>query len=257
MRVERRMRFDEDPANYDRHRPGYAPGLYGEIIRYSGLDKSKRALEVGIGTGKATGPILETGCDLTAVEAGPNLAEYAREKFSGRSNFRVVCSDFEAFEAEEPFDLIYSATAFHWIPEEVGYEKVRRLLKPGGAAALFWNRPFVGRPDDPLHARIRGIYRKYRPSDPEPAEFSCGKCQKTVNALLRHGFIDVECRLFRRTRAMKASDYVGLIETYSDHRAMGEALYAMGREIAAAIEGLGGEIRIHDTMDLYLARRGA
>jgi len=253
--MERRMTFDLNPENYDRYRPGYAGELYLEIFRYSGLNKEMRALEIGVGTGLATKPILETGCEVIAVETGPNLAAYVREKFKDFPNFRVVCADFEAFEPEELFDLIYSATAFHWIPEETGYSKVKRLLKPGGVAAFFWNRPFAGRADDPLHIRIQEIYQKYKPSGAEPVEFSERDCQKVLDALARYGFVDIECKLFHRARSMRAAEYGRLLETYSDHQAMGEAQrHSLISEIEAAIEAHGGEIAIHDTMDLYLAR---
>ena len=250
--MERRLSFDQNPENYDRHRPGYADELYREIFRYSGLNREMRALEIGVGTGLATLPILQTGCEVVAVEAGRNLASFVREKFSEYPNFRVVHSDFEAFEPEERFDLVFSATAFHWIPEEIGYPKVKRLLKPGGAVALFWNRP--GR-DEALHEPIQEIYRKYRPSDPEPVEFSERDCQKVLDALARYGFSDIECKLFRRVRTMRASQYGRLLETYSDHQAMGEAQRrGLISEIEAVIEAHGGEIAIRDTMDLYLAR---
>ena len=255
--MERRNTFDLNPENYDRHRPGYAGELYREIFRYSGLDGSMRALEIGIGTGLATRPILEKGCEVIAVEAGRNLAAYVSKKFEGFSNFRVVCADFEAFEPEERFDLVYSATAFHWIAEEVGYPKVLRLLKPGGAAALFWNRPFAARPDDSTHRAIQQVYRKYRPDAQQPVEFSERDCQKTLDALKRHGFQNIECHLFHRTRVMRAADYGRLLMTYSDHQAMGEeAMESLIAEVEAAINAHGGEIAIRDTMDLYLARRG-
>ncbi len=254
--MERRMTFDLDPANYDRQRPGYAEELFRKIIHYSGLNGSMRALEIGVGTGLATGPILETGCSVTAVEAGENLAAYVGAKFAGRTNFHVVHTDFEMFEPEERFDLIYSATAFHWIPEELGYAKVLRLLKPGGVVALFWNRPFAANPDDALHGEIQKIYRKVRPSEPEPVEFTQRDCQKTLDALARYGFMDIKCKLFYRTRTMDAADYGRLLETYSDHQAMGEPLFSsLKADVEAAIRAHGGMIRIHDTMDLYLARR--
>jgi SAM-dependent methyltransferase len=257
MLMERRLTFDLDPARYDLHRPGYAAELYREIFRYSGLKSGMRALEIGVGTGLATPPILETGCEVVAVEAGRNLAAYVRDKFSAYPNFRVVCSDFERYEPEERFDLVFSATAFHWIPEETGYAKVLRLLKPGGAVALFWNRAFTGRTDDPLHAEIQRIYRKYRPEKAEPEEFSERGCRKVMDALERYGFSDVECRLFHRTRTLSAADYAGLLQTYSDHQTAGEdERRGLIPEVEAAITAHGGAITIHDTMDLYLARRG-
>ncbi len=256
--MERRMTFDLDPVRYDRYRPGYAADIYREIFRYSGLKRGMKALEIGIGTGLATQPILETGCDVVAVEAGRNLAAYVREKFSGFQNFRVVCADFERYEPEERFDLVYSATAFHWIPEETGYPKVLRLLKPGGAAALFWNRPFAGNPGDALHTEIRRIYRKYRPAEAEPEAFSERDCLRVLDALNRNGFADVKSKLFHRTRTLSASDYAGLLKTYSDHQTAGEdERRGLIPEIEAAIAAHGGEITIHDTMDLYLARRGS
>ena len=255
--MERRMAFDQDPLGYDRYRPGYAAELYGEMSRYAGLKAPMRALEVGIGTGLATPPILETGCRVTAVEPGENLAVYARSKFRAHANFEVVCCDFENFEPEERYDLIYSATAFHWIPEEAGFPKVYRLLKLGGAVALFWNRPFVSRADEPLHMEIQNIYQRYGLSDAPPVEFSEKDCRKTLDALERHGFSDIELRLFYRTRTMNAEDYAGLLSTYSDRMDMETAeRRKFSDEIVAAIEAHGGVLRIHDTMDRYLARRG-
>jgi len=256
--MERRMVFDQDPLGYDRYRPGYAEELYGEIFRYAGLNASMRALEIGVGTGLATPPILKTGCSVTAVEPGENLAAYAASKFRAHTNFKVVCCDFEDFDPDDQYDLIYSATAFHWIPEEVGFPKVYRLLTPGGAVALFWNRPFVARADDPLHMEIQSVYQKYGLSDTPPVEFSEKDCRKTLNALERHSFSDIVFRLFHRTRTMRAEDYVGLLSTYSDHVTMGmDEWRKFAGEVMAAIDAHGGVLRIYDTMDLYMARADA
>lgn len=54
-------------------------------------------MEVGIGTGQATLPVLETGCTLTAVEPGANLAGMCREKFRAYPRFSVVVAKFEDF----------------------------------------------------------------------------------------------------------------------------------------------------------------
>jgi 16S rRNA A1518/A1519 N6-dimethyltransferase RsmA/KsgA/DIM1 with predicted DNA glycosylase/AP lyase activity len=47
-------------------------------------------VEVGIGGGQATPPVLKTGCTLTAVEYGDQLAQLCREKFSDYSRFSVI-----------------------------------------------------------------------------------------------------------------------------------------------------------------------
>ncbi|HHT97741.1 MAG TPA: SAM-dependent methyltransferase, partial [Clostridiales bacterium] len=66
--MDKRLAFDEDAKNYDTFRPTYCKELFDNIINYTILDKTKYAIEIGIGTGQATKPILETGCYLTAIE---------------------------------------------------------------------------------------------------------------------------------------------------------------------------------------------
>lgn len=256
--MELRLKFNEDATNYDKWRPRYVPGLFADIIEYSSLDDTQRALEVGIGTGQATLPILKTGCKVTAVEIGKELAEYSRQKFSGFRNFEVVDVDFESFhEQSNTYDLIYSATAFHWIPEEIGYSKAFDLLKPGGTLALFWNHPFVNRRDDMLHAEIQEIYSKYRPSDGKPrVEFNQSSCEKVIDTLRSHGFSNIMSRLFYQTRTLSSRDYIGLLNTYSDHRVLKENIRnSFEREIVLAIDRFGGKVNIYDTMDLYLAQK--
>ena len=135
--------FDTVAATYEKLRPGYVDALYQDVFTYCPLDASSHALEVGIGGGQATQPILETGCAVTAVEPGANFCELCREKFAAYPKFSIMNGKFEDAELPaESCDLVYSASAFHWVPEEVGYRKVFDGLKPGGAFARFANHPY-------------------------------------------------------------------------------------------------------------------
>lgn len=75
---------------YERIRPGYPDELYKTLFAYAPLNASSCAVEVGIGGGQATPPVLKTGCTLTAVEYGDQLAQLCREKFSDYSRFFVI-----------------------------------------------------------------------------------------------------------------------------------------------------------------------
>lgn len=254
-KTDLRLAFDEDTANYDKYRPAYAPALFEELLAYAAPGRGKRALEIGVGTGQATLPILETGCSVTAVELGEHLAAYVRQKFSSYPAFQVVTGDFAEFSGGG-FDLLYSATAFHWIPDDVGYPKALDLLKSGGALALFWNHPFVARADCPLHCEIQKAYQKYRPASTPPAEFRAEDCAKILERLERYGFTDTRAKLFYQTRTLAAEEYICLLNTYSDHRALPEAARrGLEGEITDAIRRFGGTLNIYDTMDLYLARK--
>lgn len=255
--MDLRLKFDEDAGNYDALRPTYTKPLFDDIIAYSELNESKRALEIGIGTGQATLPILDTGCGVTAVELGENLAGYVEQKFAAFAGFRVIHTSFESFAGVEgTYDLIYAATAFHWLEQDSGLRKIHSLLKPGGSIALFWNHPFVGRDEDELHQEIRRIYLKYRPSDRIPVAFSADQCRKYEEALESHEFSDIVSKIYDSTRILTGQQYILLLNTYSDHRALPEKIKPrLEGEIASAIDQHGGKLRIYDTMDLYLARK--
>ena len=140
--------FDTVASTYEKLRPGYVRELYQAIFDYIPITMSSKALEIGIGGGQATLPVLQTGCTLTAVEYGIHFSELCREKFKDYPGFSVVTGKFEDVALEkEAYDLCYSASAFHWVPEEIGYPKVFSLLKSGGAFARFANHPYRNKED--------------------------------------------------------------------------------------------------------------
>ncbi len=253
--MDLRTTFNEDEYNYDKARPDYPDELFEDIFRYIDLSENSHVLEIGIGTGQATFPFLNKGCNVTAVELGDNLAEYCQKKFSEFSNFKIINSDFITAELpENNFDLIYSATAFHWIPKDRGYVKIKSLLKPDGAVALFWNHPFVSNTSDVTNLASMSVYKKYRPDDKTPVEFDFSKCQKQIGELEQYGFKNVKSKIYKRTRKLSSEEYILLIKTYSDHNALPvKVKKAFERDMKNAIDSIGGTINIYDTIDLYLA----
>jgi len=253
--MDKRLAFNEEVITYDKYRPRYCKELFDSIIEYSGLDVTKKALEVGIGTGQATTPILQTGCFVTAIELGDKLASYSKAKFKEYNNFTIHNIAFEDYEFNDnSIDFVYSGTAFHWIPDEVGYRKVYEMLRSGGTIALFWNRPSVVSPD--IHHGFQSIYAKYRPEIAVPIKDKQEVYNKIIESINRYGFIDLRFELMYQTRSLNAEEYVSLLNTYSDHLAMGsdikKHLYAETKEV---INRHGGNVIIHDTIDLYMAKK--
>ena len=260
--MDLRLTFDEDEENYDKWRPKYCPELFEDIIQYSKLNKTDSALEIGCGTGQATEPFLKIGCNITAVEYGSNLAKYISNKYKHYSNLKVENTQFEDFDyTKNSINLVYSATAFHWIPEEIAYTKVFDMLVSGGSIALFWNKPFVNRKNDVLHENIQEIYKRffYKETDKTEnlhLENDTKRYEKITNTIKGYGFVDVECKLYKQTRSFSADDYISLLNTYSDHRTMEISLKIKFEEaIKTAINDSGGILKVYDTMDLYLGRK--
>lgn len=254
--MDLRRTFNTDEYNYDKSRPTYPKELFNDIFNYINLSENSNALEIGIGTGQATLPFLNNGCNVTAVELGYNLARYCVQKYLHFDNFSIINSDFiEADLPEKSFDLIYSATAFHWIPKDSGYTKVKSLLKSDGAVALFWNHPFVSNKNDKTNLASMSVYKKYRPNDKTPAEFDSTKCQEQINELKKYGFTHIKSKVYKRIRKLSSEEYISLIKTYSDHNALPEEVRkAFEKDMKKAIDDVGGVINIYDTIDLYLGR---
>ena len=252
--MDLRKTFNEDENNYDKARPAYPDKLFEDIFNYTNLSENSNVLEIGIGTGQATLPFLNRGCKVTAIELGENLSRYCKKKFSKFSNFNIINSDF--IEAELPtnsFDLIYSATAFHWIPKNIGYIKIKSLLKPNGAVALFWNHPFVSNTSDKTNLASMSVYEKYRPHDKTPKEFDLSKCKEQIKELDNYGFKNIKSKVYKRTLKITSKEYVNLIKTYSDHNALTEKVKnAFEKDMERAVDKAGGVIDIYDTLDLYL-----
>ena len=113
--------FDTVASTYEKLRPNYCDELYKMVFDYVHIDHSSNVVEVGIGGGQATLPFLKTGCSLTAVEIGENFSRLCKEKFGEYPKFDVITSRFEDVRFEDgAYDLVYSASAFHWVPEEIG-----------------------------------------------------------------------------------------------------------------------------------------
>ena len=118
----KRIIFDEIVMKYEKIRWEYPGELIADIIRYTGPQNGKKALEIGAGTGKATAPFLEAGYLVTAVEMSKNMTGFLSEKFKGYANFNVIPSTFEdASLDEESYDLVYAASSFHRQPGAVWF----------------------------------------------------------------------------------------------------------------------------------------
>jgi len=254
--------FDTTASAYEKLRPGYSEELYQKIFEYCNIDDSSNIVEVGIGGGQATLPILKTGGSITAVEYGENLAQICKEKFKDFSNFHVITSKFEDVDFKgNTYDLVYSASAFHWVPEDIGYQKVYSMLKKGGTFARFANNPFLCKKEPELFNAIEDVYAKYYykyyNKTPEvPKEYSKEDAKRRAFIAEKYGFKDIQYALFYRTRTFSAKQYTELLGTYSDHIAMEENMRnEFFAKIEETINAHGGPLIIYDTMDLQLARK--
>jgi ubiquinone/menaquinone biosynthesis C-methylase UbiE len=129
--------FDEIAAEYDRRRPAYPGELVDQACQVAGIGRGDQVLEVGCGTGQLTRSLLARGLHVTALEPGPSLIALARQNLEGAGPVEFVNARFEeAALTHAHFRAVFSASAFHWIDPEAGWQKAADVLAPGGTLAL-------------------------------------------------------------------------------------------------------------------------
>ncbi len=144
-RLRLRSTFDEDAELYDRARPGYPSQLFSDLKSLALISGTSHILEIGPGTGQFTRFLSESGAAVTAIDLGPGMVRVARRNLAACSNVNLIHSSFEDFPLPpQPFDVVVSATAFHWIDPTVRLPKSRQALRTGGHLAVIASRHMAG-----------------------------------------------------------------------------------------------------------------
>ncbi|MFE7182352.1 class I SAM-dependent methyltransferase [Streptomyces erythrochromogenes] len=130
--------FDAAAASYAAHRPGYPPALFDAVEELAGRPLAgARVADVGAGTGIATALLHERGAEVVAVEPGDGMAAQLRRAHPA---IPVVRGDGDRLPlATGAFDLLTYAQAWHWTDPARSVPEARRVLRPGGALAIWWN----------------------------------------------------------------------------------------------------------------------
>jgi len=222
-----KVTFESIAERYHAARPDYPDQLFDELVASASLSPGARLLEVGPGTGKATIPLAERGFTITALELGPDLAAAARRNLAEYDRVEVVQQAFETWQPPEgePFDLVYSATAWHWIDPIVGYQRAWRALRPGGHLAV-WAAEHVLPPDDvdPFFREIQNVYDEIGEGVPPGTEFPVPGNLPTHRAAIEASglFAVTTTREFIWSRWYTAEEYIALLGTFSGHIAMAD-----------------------------------
>jgi SAM-dependent methyltransferase len=239
------------PEEFDKWRTRYCNECFADVVEHAKLGIGKTALEIGPGTGQATEPILKTGCSYLAIELGENFTEAMKNRFGSYDNFRIVHADFETYDfANNQFDLVYSAATIQWIPEEIGFPKVFKLLKSGGTFAMMLTVTDYRYANEDLYLEIQKVYDQY--FHPE-TEYTCNLVYSNVE---NHGFTDFECRRYYKTRVYSADEFVLWTSIMAPHLTLQEPYKLKFFEgIRNAVLRFGNKITLNDTIVLYLARK--
>ncbi len=247
---------------YDRARPGYPAALFEDILSYANLADDARVLEIGCGTGQATIPMARRGYTIDCLEPGAQMASIANAKLASFPNVKVTCVSFEAYSCPSAtYDLLLSATAFHWTDPDIRFQKAHGLLTEDGTLALFWHRPAQTEASRAFFDAVQRIYQAVAPeltsdyvSPPQPDAVAT----EYEGLIPASGFFaDLAIRKHYVATEYSARAYIDLLGTFSDHQRLDES---RRRKLLAGVEQLineefAGSIIRETVALLYLARR--
>jgi SAM-dependent methyltransferase len=255
----RRTIFEQVAADYDAVRPGYPEELIADVIDLSAIPEGGRILEIGCGTGQATIPFAERGYRMLCLDIGRELAALAAGKCRRFPQVDIQTISFEDWPAERAaFDLVISATAFHWVRPEVGYPKAAEVLRPMGSIATFLNMhplPFTG-----FFEAVQEIYQRVVPEwaavkDFPPTE---ERMRATAQQINDTGlFQPVTVRCYPWMQEYTREQHLRLLNTYSGHHALEEPRRnRLFGEIGALIDrDFGGVVQRPYLSVLYIGRK--
>jgi SAM-dependent methyltransferase len=166
---------------------------------------------------------------------------------------------FEEWEPEmNSFDLVISATAFHWISPEIGYPKAAQVLRDTGYIAIFSNlhpTPYTG-----FFQAVQSVYQSVVPEweDSSKGPLTEDKIKFTENYINKTGLFEkVLIKRYYWTKEYTADQYIKLLHTYSNHRCLDQKRREkLFNDIRALIEDKyeGRIIRPYLTV-LYIAKK--
>jgi SAM-dependent methyltransferase len=251
--------FDGAARDYDEVRPGYPEKLIEDIILISDIPQGGKILEIGCGTGQATIPFAKRGYSMLCLDIGKELVALACENCRQYPNVQIRNVSFENWKPKvNSFDLVMSATAFHWIPPEIGYLKSAQVLKDSGYIAMFWNlhpTPYTG-----FFQAVQKVYQSVAPEWEDPSNRLSTEDEIRSREDYINGtglFEKVLVKQYPWSKTFDKIQYLKLLNTFSGHRNLEEARRSkLFTGIGTLIEEeFGGAIERPYLSVLYLAKK--
>jgi SAM-dependent methyltransferase len=205
------------------------------------------------------------------------MAARARANFDGRQ-FTVDLARFDDWDPRgATFDMLFSATAYHWVTPSLRWRLAAAVLRPGGALALITNRTVAGGEFDDVYRASVGLHAQHAPEVDFGLPQTAGSILSAVHAE-RHDigllwgeaetksgqslagplFTPPELRSYQWLVNYDTEDAVGLLSTYSAY------LRVPAQRRARLLDGIaniirtdfGGTVSRRYLAVLAVARRG-
>jgi len=141
---------------YERGRPSYPDAAVASLAETLDIRPGRVVLDLGAGTGKLTRLLVPRFARVVGVEPDDAMRAVLEEVVPGAKALAGSAESIPVGNGE--VDAVFSGEAFHWFASPETVAELERVLRPGGAFAIFWNI-FVSQ-ESPLDDRVDAVLDK-------------------------------------------------------------------------------------------------
>jgi SAM-dependent methyltransferase len=144
MSLDPKSRFSSRVADYVKYRPSYPKAFVDWLIEQAALTEQSVIADVGSGTGISAKLFLDRGMSVIGIEPNEDMRKAAEDILADYPNFKSIGASAEATPLPDSYvDMVMAGQAFHWFDRDAFRNECKRILKPSGKVALFWNERLI------------------------------------------------------------------------------------------------------------------
>ena len=224
-------------AEYDRAFAHVTAYFMPFLLRAAHVASGMHVLDIATGTGLSAEAALAvvgpTG-RVTAADISPAMVGIARERLGKAPNVSVSVEDGQALSfPNESFDAVLCNLGLMFFPDPArGLSEIRRVLRPGGRAAVSVNTVV----ERSYNHQINVMIARHVPTlaDAVTRTFALGEAPRLQVLFNEAGFADFETETVRHTFVLPSFDaYYGPFERGG--ASTGQALATLSEEIRRAV----------------------
>jgi len=253
-----RGRFGEDADAYDRTRPVAPEVVFDDVVDLAGLGPGAAVVEIGPGTGQATGALAARGLRVLALEIDPRLAARATRNLEAFPHVEVQVVSFEAWQpGRTGFDAVIACNSFHWIDPAVGFVKAAAVLRPDGHLVLIRTPVVVPEGASPFWWEVQHDWAAIGAERVDPATKHPDLVDDLRSLVAGFGlFEEPAARCHRFDVVLTAEEYAANLATQSTVKELPpEAQAELVERVRRRVHAHGGTVTVHHLAVLTVARR--